>query len=55
MVKEKKQKKTASEADELDYNLTDFDYDGPVTEEKYKEDEADYEIDYDSSDSFDDD
>lgn len=55
MTKEKKIKKTALEQDKLDYNLNDFDYDGPEQEDKYKEEEDVYEIDYDSSDDFDDD
>jgi hypothetical protein len=55
MTKEKKLKKTASEQDELDYKLTDFDYDSPEQDEKYKEEEDVYEIDYDSSNDFDDD
>ena len=49
MTKEEKQKKKGI----LNYNLSDFDYDGPIKEEQYKEDEQNYEIDYDADDDYD--
>ncbi len=48
----KKQKKTATEIDPLEYNLTDYDYDGPIKESKFDEEKEDnYEIDFDAVES----
>ncbi len=52
MPKQKKQKKQALE--DIDYSLTEFDYDGPVDEKEYTEEEENYEIDYDADDDYDD-
>jgi hypothetical protein len=47
MVKKNKKKET-TEQENINYSLNEFDYDGPVKEEEYVEDEQNIEIDYDA-------